>query len=190
VTTAFADESYHEASSGGFYVLAAAVFDPVSHDLARTAMCEIRGTRNTNKRHWYEMDAQQRSEAAKIVAGLNGIHVVTIGTPVPHKRQERARAKCLQRLVLELYDLGVTELLIESRNRRLDQRDVNTITGVRHSLSKGARFHLSHVSGSDEPLLWVADIVAGSVRANRQGQSSYWLDLKDRIREVEVATCC
>ena len=89
---AFIDESFHEAPTGGFYVLAAAMFDPTSYELVRRAIREIRGMRNTSKLHWNEMDAQQRRNAVKTVAGIDGFHVVTIGTPVPRRRQERARA--------------------------------------------------------------------------------------------------
>lgn len=96
---AFLDESFHEAPTGGFYVLAAAKFDPGSYDLVRAVMRAILGKRNTSKLHWNEMDDQQRRSAVKTVAGIDGFHVVAVGTPVPRRRQERARAKCLHRLV-------------------------------------------------------------------------------------------
>src|SRR2546421_9399633 len=89
---AFLDESFHEASVGGFYVLSAAVFDPAVYEPARKAMREIRGKRNTSKLHWNEMDSQQRRNAVKTVAGIDGLYVVAVGTPVPRRRQERARA--------------------------------------------------------------------------------------------------
>src|SRR6266508_1629351 len=86
----FADESFHEASSGGFYVLAATMFDSVAHAVARRSMRDILGKRHSGKLHWNEMADQQRHNAAKIVANLRGFHIVAVGTPVPVKRQERA----------------------------------------------------------------------------------------------------
>lgn len=61
---AYTDESFHEAERGGFYVLAAAVFDPVERDEAREVLRRLRGKRRTGKLHWQEMDARQRSNSA------------------------------------------------------------------------------------------------------------------------------
>jgi hypothetical protein len=189
MTSAFADESFHEAPSGGFYVLAAAMFDPAAGDVAREAMREILGKRRTGKLHWNEMDKQERRNAAKIVAGLPGFHVVALGAPVPIRRQERARAKCLERLIFELHGYGVSHLVIEARSHQLNLRDIATVAGMRFKLPKGARLHVDHQTGT-EPLFWVADIVAGAVRAHREGQPSYRQDLDNCVYEIEVVTGC
>ncbi|MFE9745207.1 hypothetical protein ACFYOT_09905 [Saccharothrix saharensis] len=52
-----------------------------------------------------------------------------ITDPAP-RRQERARAACLKRLVGELHAYGVGELLIESRTNELDRRDITTVSGA------------------------------------------------------------
>ncbi|EWC63463.1 hypothetical protein UO65_1140 [Actinokineospora spheciospongiae] len=44
---------------------------------------------------------------------------MAVGTPVPAKRQERARAKCLERMVTEPHDWGVELLMIEARTAQL-----------------------------------------------------------------------
>lgn len=185
---AFVDESFHEAPTGGFYVLAAAMFDPASHELAREAMRAILGKRKTNKLHWNEMDSQQRRTAVETVGELDGFHVVAVGTPVPRRRQERARAMCLHRLVLELHGIGVNRLWIESRTRQLNGRDVATVAGARFQLPKGTIFRVDHLAGADESLLWAADIVAGAVRTHREGAGSYRLLLDSCLCEIEVAT--
>jgi len=185
---AYADESFHEAPEGGFYVLAAAVFDARVHNSVRVTMRELRGKRKTAKLHWREMDVRQRSHAAATVAAVDGFHVVTIGTPVPRSRQERARAKCLNRLVIELHSRAVTELVIESRTQALNARDVATVRGARYCLPDGARFHVDHLPGHDEPLLWAADVVAGAVRAHRQGEERFRQMLESRLHEIELDT--
>ncbi|WP_190821082.1 hypothetical protein [Saccharopolyspora pogona] len=43
---AFADESFQEAEVGGYYILAAMVFEAATRDPARTAMYDLRGSRN------------------------------------------------------------------------------------------------------------------------------------------------
>jgi hypothetical protein len=187
---AFIDESFQEAPDGGFYVLAAAMFDPATYDLVRHAMREIRGMRNTSKLHWNEMDAQQRQNAVKTVAGIDGFHVVAIGTPVPRRRQERARAMCLDKLALELHGYGMTQLVVESRTRQLNQRDVATVAGARFRLPMGTVLRVDHVAGADEPLFWAADIVAGAIRAHREGRGNYRIYLEECVYEVEVDTGC
>lgn len=190
---AFVDESFHEAASGGFYVLAAATFDVRAHDRARAAMLRLRasqGGRAVRKVHWSEMDAQRRRNAAKTVADLDGFHLVAIGMPVPRSRQERARAMCLKHLVVELHSYGVSELFMESRTHTLDRRDIRTVTGARFSLPKGAQLRVCHRPGVEEPLFWVADIVAGAVRAHYEGDPEGRQLLKDRLYELQVETGC
>ncbi|MGH3520069.1 MAG: hypothetical protein ACRDQ7_22320 [Haloechinothrix sp.] len=188
---AFVDESFQEAPIGGFYVLAAAVFDLPAHDPARAAMLALRakqGGRAVRKVHWSEMDAQRRRHAAKTVADT--FHLVAIGVPVPRRRQERARAMCLRHLVVELHGYGVTELFMESRTPTLDRRDIQTVAGTRFLLPKGVLFRVSHQAGAEEPLFWGADIVAGAVRAHYEGDPESRLLLKERLYEIQVDTGC
>lgn len=185
---AYTDESFHEADHGGFYVLAAAVFDGGAHETVRAAMQALRGERRSSKLHWNEMDARQQTTAAQAVAALDGFHIVTVGTPVPRTRQDRARAMCLTRLVTELHSYSVTDLVIESRTTQLNERDIKTVRGARFSLPAGTRFHVVHVAGHQEPLLWSADIVAGAVRAHHQGNGTYRHKLKRCLYEVELDT--
>lgn len=184
------DESFLEAAGCGFYVLAAAVFDPSAEQHARTEMLRLRGTRAISKLHWNEMDIRQRHAAARTVGMLDSMSVVTVGTPVPAKRQERARAKCLERMVTELHGWGVELLLIEARTAQLDDRDLRTVIGARYNLPKGARFRTEHRTGTAEPLFWAADIVAGAVRAERMGEPDFKAALADHLCELAVDTGC
>lgn len=150
---AFVDESFHEADKdGGFYVLAASAFDAAIYEVVRVAMIELRG-KHAGKLYWNRMDTQEQVNAAKRLGELDGFHVVAVGAPVPRRRQERARAMCLSTLAVELHSYGVTELLMESRTRQLNQRDVHTVAGVRQRLlPRGVEFRVHHMSGA-EPLL-------------------------------------
>jgi hypothetical protein len=112
----------------------------------------------------------------------------SIGTSVPHRRQEKAQASCLARLVMELHGCGVEPLYMESRSQVLNLRDVRTVTWARCLLPKGSDFQVRHVPGTEEPLFWVADIVAGAVRAYRQGEDAYRQPLDDRLYEIDVET--
>jgi len=96
---AFADESFREDPTAGRYVLAATVLAQEAWEPAREVMRRLLGSRRTDKLHWHEMDRLQQKDAAHRVAGIGGLHVVALGTPVPRRRQERARAACLRALV-------------------------------------------------------------------------------------------
>ncbi|MGH3965377.1 MAG: hypothetical protein ACRDRY_19300 [Pseudonocardiaceae bacterium] len=187
---AFADESFREDPTEGFYVLAAAVLEVRAQQPARELMRRLLGSRRTTKLHWHEMDRLQQKDAAHRVAGIEGFHVVAVGSPVPRRRQERARAACLTALVGELHGFGVQHLLIEARAADLNRRDVATVQGARFGLPKGARFRVDHIPGSAEPLLWVADVVAGVVRASRQGSPVQLELLGERVHVLEVPTSC
>lgn len=187
---AYADESFLEDAHSGYYVVATAMIEPGHLDYARDIMLALRGRRRTGKTHWTEMDAQERKWAATQVATIEGLHIVAVGTPVPPRRQERARALCLQHLVPELHGIGVTALYMEARTRDLDQRDIRAVINARRALPRGTVFSIEHVRGKDDPLLWVADVLAGAVRASRHGQTSYRSILAERIYDIDVDTRC
>ncbi|MEV0580919.1 hypothetical protein [Streptomyces sp. NPDC050392] len=137
------------------------------------------------------MDHRQRRDATQLVAVQSGLHVVAVGTPVPKRRQERARSKSLTALVVELHGFEVNQLYIESREAALNKRDIKTVARSRQTvLPKGSMFRTDHVHGHSEPLLWISDIVAGAVHAQRKGDLQYIEMLGDALLDFEVPTDC
>lgn len=136
------------------------------------------------------MERPEQRAVVKTLAELDALHVVAVGGPVPPRRQERARAKCLHRLVVELHGYGVEHLLMEGRTERLNTRDVRTVQGARYTLPKGTQFAIEHRPGPKEPLLWAADVVAGAVRQHREGDPECRAVLEQCLYEVEVVTGC
>ncbi|MEQ7125325.1 hypothetical protein ABN034_12470 [Actinopolymorpha sp. B11F2] len=117
---AWADESFAERASAGFYILAATLVPANRRDHVRTIMRALRGN-HSGKLHWNDLEPRERKHAAEQVAALDEVHVVVAASPVPVRRQERARRVCLERLIIELHQQGVTTLFMESRgSRRLD----------------------------------------------------------------------
>ncbi|MBH1937851.1 hypothetical protein I5Q34_26875 [Streptomyces sp. AV19] len=188
--SAWSDESFQEKDSAGFYIIAAAIIEPPVRDAAREAMLAQRGRRATAKAHWTEMDHREKKRAARAVAELDGVHVVAVGSPVPFRKQERARSKCLTQLVTQLHAFGVECLFMEAREPQLNQRDIRTVQSARFGLPKGTAFRIEHVYGGAEPLLWVADVVAGACRAHQLGRGEYWAELVDVVVDFEVDTDC
>lgn len=183
--TAYVDESFQEHGSDGFYVLAAAVVNETGRDPAREQMQALRGRRRT-KLHWTDMDHRDRTQAAVTVGELDGIYLVTVGTPVPPRGQERARRISLQRLAYELRTLGVTQILLEARQNALNRQDVAVIQQVRYSLPRGTQLRADHQPGTGEPLFWLADIVAGAYSADRRGDRRYRPHLEHKVQLIEV----
>lgn len=186
---AWADESFHEDDHTGFYVIAAAVIEAGLYESARMMLDRLRGGLAT-KFHWTEMDARHRRDAAQRLAAIDGMHIVVIGAPVPRRRQERARAKCLETLAFELQGYGVDTLYMEAREAELNARDIRTVAAARYRLPRHSRFRVEHLNGAAEPLLWAADIVAGACSAARRGDRSYRDILAARIYDVEIGTDC
>ena len=187
---AFADESFREDHTEGVYVLAATVLEYEIQEGTRELMRRLLGSRRTGKLRWHEMDRLECKDAAHRVADIEAIHVVIVGTPVPRRRQERARAACLTTLVSALHGFGVQHLLIEARSAELNRRDVATVQGARFNSPKDSNFRVDHIPGSDEPLLWIADIVAGTVQTSLQGGSAQVKLLGEHVHLVNVLTGC
>lgn len=188
---AWSDESFDEADGAGFYIIAAAIIDEGAREHARYEMLRLRGARRgPGKLHWTEMDDRQRKDAVTTVGSIDGLHLVAVGTPVPLRRQERARSKVLHELVPELHGFGVDRLFMEAREAELNRRDIRTIGQTRRLLPPGSAFHVAHVHGQDEPLLWVADVVAGACRFEQKGRTEHRYALGERVLDFRVFTGC
>ncbi len=72
----------------------------------------------------------------------------------------------------------------------LNRRDVRTVTGARFLLPKGSQLRVDHEFGLREPIFWVADLVAGAVRAHRLGDTTHREVLGDRVCELNIVTDC
>jgi len=60
------------------------------------------------------------------------------------------------------------------------------VRDARFDLPKGTQLRVDHQVGAIEPLFWVADIVAGAVRASHQGLGTYRDLLGDQVHVIEV----
>ena len=67
-----------------------------------SCVCGCAGRGAAGKLHCNHLEPRQQQDVINQVAALQGFHGATVGSPVPQRRQERARAVCLGRLVVEL----------------------------------------------------------------------------------------
>lgn len=156
------------------YLLGAVVADPAVCGSFREALNGLR--RRGPKLHWRDQDNRSRSEAIATIADFDAYHVVVVAAPVDPRRQERARAFCLERLAWQLDGHGVQLLTLEARPPQLMRRDRRTIDALRskHALPDGLR--IDHAQPSTEPMLWIADQVLGALGESMAGGPTEWFD--------------
>ncbi len=168
---AFVDESYGVAA--GHYLLAAVVLDEGAADRVRDRVSAIR-RRHPAEYHWRDEHRFARRAMVGLVASLGLRCFVVVASSVPPARQERARALCTAALLseLEALDPPVTDLVVESRTAALDSADARRIAGLRISRHLGLDLHCPFRTKA-EPLLWLADAVAGAASADLAGVPDY-----------------
>lgn len=159
------DESLRQHGGGaGYYFLAVARLHPDAAAAARAAL--RRSLRPRQRRfHWRTERDSDRLSFLDVVAGLEVAAAVVYQSPVRRRKQEQARVRCLWEAMGQFSDWGIGELVIESRREPLDSRDRRElIAGQRAGLVAQALAH-RHDLPDKEPLLWIADAVAGAMAA-------------------------
>jgi hypothetical protein len=80
---------------------------------------------------------------------------------------------------------GVAQVVLEERQRRQDDADMQLLSVLRAAKIVGG-LRIRHTSGTDEPLLWLPDFVAGATGAARRGEVRYLDQLAGLISMIEV----
>jgi hypothetical protein len=150
---AFVDESFRD----GRYLLAVALVSPAE---LRRVRGEMRHLRKPHQRevHFQREKPQRRREILDQVVAV-GVQVSIYTAACRGRDQERARAACLHRLVLDLVAVGAQRLILDSRPGR-DTMDNRTI---RDALAKSTaiqdRLSWDHLDSVSDPLIWISDVV-------------------------------
>jgi hypothetical protein len=184
---AYVDESMRTPrdDTPGLYVLAAAVLHADDVDTTRD---EVRWLSEKRHRrfHWRDTLPSARSKAVDLVKDLPAVHMIVIGAPLDGRRQERGRRICLARLLHELESAGVSEVILETRTRSLNAKDLAAVNAWRAQHVLGHALTVEHGYPSEEPLLWLPDIVAGAVHADAAGEPSWRDVLAPLLTEIHI----
>ena len=172
--TAFIDESLRIRA--GLYVLAAVIVADADADGHRQALRALLYRRQL-RLHWRDESATRRSQLISAICQLRHTGAVVVATGVAPRRQERARRKCIERLLAELTDRGIASVVFERRHGELDARDRALVAVLKRQQSVPAAVHASWQAPADEPLLWLPDIAAGAAALAETGDATYWRDL-------------
>ncbi|WP_433163365.1 hypothetical protein [Kribbella sp. CA-247076] len=169
----------------GCYTLAAAVTDTAAADGMRDVLRDLTLFK-AGRLHWVDESAKRRDHIIASVAALDLAAVVTVGSPVHRAKQERARRCCLERLLYELGLMGVTDVCLESRTATPDRRDLRLVDSARDKglMPKGLK--VGFARPRDEPMLWIADAVAGAVTASRLGEPRWLVVMTEILTQHEV----
>lgn len=167
------------------YFLGGVVAAPGASEAHRDALRPLQNTRR--KLHWRDIDGPHRRRVVSVIRGFDVQHVVVVGTPMDPKRQERARALCLERLAWELCERHhVIHTTLEARTPSLMQRDRRTIDALRGrgGLPRGMR--VDHGNPLDEPMLWIADQIVGAVGDAHTGDDRWLQALANAVELIRI----
>ncbi|MEX1908685.1 hypothetical protein L6241_10335 [Janibacter sp. Y6] len=185
--TAWGDESIRDldGAGGGKYFLGAAIPEPQDCASIRERLLSL--PRTERKLHWHSADDRRRRAIMRVVDSLPSQHVVIVAIPVDRNRQERARAKCLERMLYELDARGVAELVMEARTDALNRKDLRLVDQLRGSRRLTPSIRLNFGKPSGEPLLWLPDQVLGAVGAADSGDDR-WLSstLNRQVERIDI----
>ncbi|NYI81204.1 hypothetical protein [Nocardioides panzhihuensis] len=180
---AWVDESIH--LDAGFYLIAAAIADPTDCDQHRdTARGLVR--RVGGRLHWHHELPKAKARIAEAFGQLDLAHTIVVASPIDPRRQERARRKCLERLLPELEHTGITQAWFETRTARLNRQDLKMVDAMRSSGTLTGALRVDFANPNVEPMLWIPDVIAGAVGAARRGDPSYKSSLRAPIDELDV----
>ncbi|MGI8415960.1 MAG: hypothetical protein ACR2P2_07050 [Nakamurella sp.] len=181
------DESMHVDGDNGLYLLAAVVCAADGCDPIRDVLRELLD-QDQPKLHWGTESPERRDKIIRVVAEVDMAAVVVIGAPLTKKKQERARAVCMETLVVHLAAMDVTHVLLEQRTPSLNDRDMKLIDAIRGKKLIPREMRIDVGQPSTEPMLWMPDIVAGAAGADRVHGNPQYLDLiRATVTQLDIS---
>ncbi len=153
------DETTPADAGGIYYVVSSAVVLDV--DSVRSALASSRPADRTRPFHWVDEGSHARDAMVDLICSTGTIAQVTVCYTTGRRRQEQARRLALAELVPMIALEGAREIVIESRSRREDARDRETLIEATRGLAGTLTYRWETKA---EPILWIADAVCGVVK--------------------------
>ena len=162
---AYVDESIHVEP--GICVVGVAVVEAGMEDAVRASLAAVL-PRGAKRLHWQQNSTPLRLDSALAVAE-NVVEARAYVSYFDHQRRgDAARERCLVHMIADLGGLPYETVTIDRRSPHQDTRDLVALNGqcVRLRLPRPPR--IVHDGTLTEPLLWLADTVAGAVAEHIQ----------------------
>ncbi|KIA66466.1 hypothetical protein [Nocardia vulneris] len=188
-THAWIDESSIERvaeGAGGFYVLAAVIASPLDCEAFRMDLAALL-PKGAGRLHWRDESAAQRRKVVDAITGYGLTNLVVISDQADSRKQERARRKGMERMLVELASLEVSQVVIEARTKALNSRDQSLVATLRTSGALPTRMRVDFESPKTEPMLWIPDAVAGATGlAHRGGDAGFLAKLSEVTVQIDL----
>jgi hypothetical protein len=157
----------------GSYILAAVIVPDARRASTRSRAISLLPRRR--RRFHFRSEAEpERVAMLRLIAAEASAAVALVATPQPSAATEQARQQLLRELAVSLAARHrPLELALESREPHNDHRDRHTLATARQRGEIPGDLAYSHSLPSGEPLLWLADGLAGAVRASLLGDRHY-----------------
>ncbi|MFI7482489.1 hypothetical protein ACH9EU_08720 [Kocuria sp. M1R5S2] len=183
---AWVDESMRQkAAPAPLYLLGAVVADPAQCDPAREQLRDIL-PKGAPKLHWSDMVDREKTRATAVVTSFDIAHLVVVGAPLDHRKQERARAHCMERLYWELGQMGVTTAFLEAREKSQRKKDLQLVDALRGKGTMPAGLRVEIGFPRDEPMLWIPDQVLGAMGDAEQAQSKWFAQYQGTVQRIDI----
>jgi len=185
--TAWVDESIvvGRDKTAGTYTMAAAIADPAASQAIGERLRAITVGR-AGRLHWANEPTKRRDLITTLIASIDLAAVVVVGAPMLGSKQERARRCCLERLLQELADFGVGDVLMESRSPVPDRRDIRLVDSARAKGLIPGSLVVRFARPLDNPMLWIPDAIAGAVTAATLGEPRWMLALDEILTRHDI----
>ena len=164
---AVVDESGHDAGGGVYYVVSAVV---VINPAEVTAVLRALVSARLNPIHWAREGPNMRRQVIDVLCET--VVAATVRwSPTGRRGQLDLRAELLEQIATWVHGEVVDHLVIEASDERTNIRDRQVL--ARHPLqSAGGLGYVYDHRSKREPLLWLADAVAGAVGEHLIGKHS------------------
>jgi len=166
---AFVDESLR-AAGDGLYMVAAVVVVDGDIEASRRAAQNVLLARQ-RRFHWRNESERQRLRMLEVISTLDAT-ALAYSRALRGERQERARALCIERMLWDLREMGVSEVVFESRGRG-NNKDARTIANAQRAGVAAKTMRYRFERPEEEPMLWIPDAVAGAASAQVTGETPY-----------------
>lgn len=177
---AYVDESScNRSDSTQEYLIGAAIMDAADEAAIREELRPLL-LPGQRKLHWTDERESRRRRIVAAIASLEPMNFIVAHLSQRQAKTERFRRKCLETLYYELASAEVLSVTLESRGLAQDKKDRGHIVGLQaQGLHQGVR--IQHLRGGEEPLLWIADAVLGSLNSAYLGEPAHFEVLQHTI---------
>lgn len=176
------DESSPNDGAGGvaYVVVAAALMVPVG---LAAKLRETIGVDRVRPFHWTK-EGKVARRAIIDLAIEEGVIALAFCKHIGRRGQVAARQRIISELSTWAAAEGATHVIIESGDAATDGRDKATLLDT-HRAAGGVPF-LYDWRSKNEPLLWIADAIAGAVGEHVSGKDSSWFQRLDQAKVLDL----